>query len=175
MRVSKWRRKGRAAGDARFHTDFSFVLSGEHFPSLFIVLPLPISRNVLFTLNKDIGWNFFSLVALLLSLSLSFFLLRRRETHNRTVEEWLIFLLLLLLLPFLFRIWSIYTQTHTHTHTHARTTKKKQTNHRDESRINLLLNGECLGRDVWMLKTPRNSTYVNEKRCCLYLEQSSPR
>ncbi len=38
--------------------------------------------------------------------------------------------------------------THTHTHTTQKKKKKKQTNHQDESRINLLLNGECLGRDV---------------------------
>ena len=47
--------KGEQVTHAYTHTDFSFVLSVERFPSLFIVLPLPISRSVLFALDKDIG------------------------------------------------------------------------------------------------------------------------
>lgn len=62
-------RKKKEAGDARLHTDFSFVLNVEHFLSLFIVLPFPISCNVLCVLTKDIGGNFFSFSFLSLLLS----------------------------------------------------------------------------------------------------------
>jgi hypothetical protein len=112
----------RQAGDARLHTEFSFVLNVKHFLSLFIVLPFPISCNVLLLLTKTLVEISFLSLFLLLRLS------------HRTPYEWLIFFF------YFFQNLILGIQ-----HTKK---KKKQTNHRDESRINLLLNGECLGRDV---------------------------